>query len=259
MYLIKFGGSVITDKTSLGIFRRETVDKLVESMRDVKEEIIIVHGAGSFGHILAEKHHLNRGCFSDEQRRGFSETHIMVQKLNHLIMESLHQHGLPAVSIAPHDIVVFRNHNVEEFLYKPFERYLERGFIPVTFGDVVLDLSKGCSICSGDVLISTLAKHFHPSKVVFVIDEDGLYTANPKIHRDAEFIEEITPEKLLKLETTMDSHADVTSGMAGKIKNILEISRLHIDTILVNGNKPERLYAILHGKQTRCTTVKGCC
>ncbi|HDM66810.1 MAG TPA: isopentenyl phosphate kinase family protein [Thermoplasmatales archaeon] len=259
MYLVKLGGSVITDKSSLGCFRENVADGLAESMRDLEDKIIVVHGAGSFGHILAEKYNLDKGFYSTEQIKGFAETQGLVQKLNTLILEVLHKHGLPAVSIAPHDILWFDNHELRDFPYQLFEKYLEKGFIPVTFGDVVLDVSKGCSICSGDTLILALAKYFQPKKVIFVIDEDGLYTSNPKIHRDAEFIEEITPDELLSLETSLDDHPDVTSGMKGKIKSIIGISKLSIDTILVNGNKPERLYDILHGRSTRCTIVKGCC
>ncbi len=256
MFVIKIGGSIITDKSQLGIFREDIMDSLAEKMRD--NSIILVHGAGSFGHILAEKYKLNIGCSSDIQQKGFAETHAMVQKLNTLVLNSLHKYGIPAVSLAPHSFIYFNNHKLDVINYEFFDSYLEKGFTPVTFGDVVLDKTKGCSICSGDDLVLALAEHFHPDKVIFIIDEDGLYTSNPKIDKNAEFIREISSDKLLELKTILDDHSDVTSGMEGKIQKIMEISKLNIDTILVNGNKPERLYDVLHNKSTRATIVKGC-
>ncbi|RLF41762.1 MAG: kinase [Thermoplasmata archaeon] len=256
MFVIKIGGSIITDKSKLGVYREYTMDALAEKMQNRK--ILLVHGAGSFGHILAEKYQLNKGCSSDMQKKGFAETHALVQKLNTLVLNSLHKHSIPAVSIAPHSFIYFNNNKLDLINYDFFESYLEKGFMPVTFGDVVLDKTKGCSICSGDDLVLALAEYFHPSKVIFVIDEDGLYTANPKIDKNAEFIREISSDKLLDLKTTLDNHSDVTSGMEGKIQKIVEISKLNIDTILVNGNKPERLYDVLHERSTICTTVKGC-
>ena len=257
MFIVKIGGSIITDKSTLGVFKEKVMDGLAEAI--VGSELILVHGAGSFGHILAEKYSLDKGCISDIQKKGFAETHAMVQRLNSLVLNSLHKHGIPAVSIPPHSIIHFNNYRFdEEFPYEFFDRYIEKGFVPVTFGDVVLDKTIGCSICSGDDLVLFLAKHFHPSKLVFVIDEDGLYTANPKIDRNAKFIKEISSENLFELETSLDSHSDVTSGMEGKLRRIREIAKLGIDTILVNGNKPERLYDILHGKSTKSTVVKGC-
>ena len=46
--------------------------------------------------------------------------------------------------------------------------------------------------------------------------------------------------------------------MEGKINTIKIISDMGIDTVLLNGNKPERLYDILNGKKTICTNVYGC-
>ena len=108
--------------------------------------------------------------------------------------------------------------------YQLFSDYLEKGFLPVTFGDVVLDKKLGFSICSGDLLVQILAKHFKPEKVIFVIDEDGLYTANPKIDKNAKFIEKITISELNKLKTTSNKPADVTKGMEGKIDTIKNIA-----------------------------------
>ena len=33
--------------------------------------------------------------------------------------------------------------------------------------------------------MEALSKHFKPEKIVFVIDEDGIFTANPKMDKKA--------------------------------------------------------------------------
>jgi len=54
MYLIKFGGSVITEKSNRdAVFKKSIMDKLAKSLASAGKEYIIVHGAGSFGHVLA--------------------------------------------------------------------------------------------------------------------------------------------------------------------------------------------------------------
>ena len=122
---------------------------------------------------------------------------------------------------------------------------------------MVLDKKLSFSICSGDLLSMVLAKHFKPKKVVFVIDEDGLYTSNPKIDKKAKLIESTTINQLEKLSTSLDAHADVTGGMKGKLETIKNIANLGIDTILVNGNKPNRLYKVLVGEDAKSTIVCG--
>ena len=257
MFIIKLGGSVITDKSKKECFQQDIMDNLSEEIKKADKDIILVHGAGSFGHILAKKYKLNAGYKYDKQIEGFSATHAMVQKLNTLVLESLQNHRVHAVSIAPHSILRLDNHILDEINYKVFKEYLNKSFTPVTFGDVVLDKKLGFSICSGDFLVKVLADHFKPEKIIFVLDEDGLYTSNPKMDENAEFIDSTTADKLKKLITSLDNHADVTMGMKGKIDTINEIAGLNIDTILLNGNKPERLYKALIGEKVKGTIVYG--
>jgi isopentenyl phosphate kinase len=257
MFIVKLGGSVITDKSKQEYFRQNIMDNLSEKIKKADKEIILVHGAGSFGHILAKKYKLNDGYKSDKQIEGFSVTHASVQKLNTLVLSSLHNNKVPAISIAPHSILKLDNHNLKEINHKIFKEYLNKSFTPVTFGDVVLDKKLGFSICSGDLLVKALAEKFKPEKIIFVLDEDGIYKSNPKIDENAEFINSTTADKLQDLITSLDEHADVTLGMQGKINTIREITRLNIDTILLNGNKPERLYKALIGEKIKGTIVYG--
>jgi len=257
MFIVKLGGSVITKKTKQCCFRQKIMDGLAKEIKKAGKKTILVHGAGSFGHISAKKYRLNEGYSKQDQLRGFSITHEMVQKLNSLVLRSLHKNDIPAVSISPHSIVKLDDHELAEFDYNIFRDYLNKGFTPVTFGDVVLDKKLGFSICSGDLLASALAEYFKPEKVLFVIDEDGLYTANPKIDKAAKFIDSVDLKDLDRLTTSADYHADVTRGMEGKIDTIKSIAEYGIDIVLLNGNKPDRLYNILVGEDTKCTIVHG--
>jgi isopentenyl phosphate kinase len=257
MFILKLGGSVITDKTKECTFKQEIVNKLAKEIKKANKEIIIVHGAGSYGHILAEKYQLNKGYIKFNQIKGFSLTHEKVQTLNSLVLQALHKNDIPAVSISPHSIVKLNNHKLEKINCKVFEDYLEKKFTPVTFGDVVLDKKLGFSICSGDILVLALSHYFKPEKVIFVIDEDGLFTSNPKLEKKAKLIESTNLKKLKKFATSKDKHADVTGGMGGKIETMSEIVKNGINTILLNGNKPGRLYKVLVGEDTKSTIIYG--
>jgi len=257
MYIIKLGGSVITDKRKENCYKKEVVDNLAKKIKKANKETIIIHGAGSFGHIIADKYNLNKGHKSSDQLKGFSLTQGMVQKLNSLVLDSLHSNGIPAVSIPPHSILILNNHNPLAFHHAIFKDYLKIGFTPVTFGDVVLDKKLGFSICSGDLLMLILAKNLKPERTIFIIDEDGLFTSNPKKDTYAELIENTTVNQLKKYTTSKDRHVDVTGGMQGKIEIIKNIAKLGIDTVLLNGNKPDRLFKVLIGEKTKSTTISG--
>jgi len=257
MFLIKLGGSVVTDKGKKYAFKKDVMDRLSSEIKKADKEIMLVHGAGSFGHVLAKEYNLNQGYKNDTQLQGFSDTHAMVQQLNSLILTSLHEQKISAVSIPPHAILQLDDHKPSKMDYNIFKEYLNKKFTPVTFGDVALDKTLGFSICSGDLLMQMLAEYFKPEKVLFVLDEDGIFTSNPKTDKNAEFIEKATIHDLQNLSTTANDHADVTKGMQGKIETIKSISRLGIDTVLLNGNINNRLYDTLVGKKTKNTLIYG--
>jgi isopentenyl phosphate kinase len=257
MFIIKLGGSVITDKATECSFKQEVMDHLAAELHHAKKESILVHGAGSFGHILAKKYKLNEGFKRKDQLEGFALTQVMVQRLNTLVLTSLHNHNIPAVSIPPHTILSLANHKPAIVDFSMVKKYLELGFMPVCYGDVALDKKLGFSICSGDLLVQLLAAKFKPTRVIFVLDEDGLYSANPKVDRTAAFIDKATVKDLEKLSTRVNAHADVTKGMEGKLSTIRQIASQGIDTVLVNGNVHNRLYDTLKGKKVKCTQVYG--
>jgi len=257
MIILKIGGSVITDKSKERVFKKLVMDNLSEVIKKSNEKLILVHGAGSFGHIQAKRYDLNSGFKNKDQKLGFSLTHKFVQELNSYVLESLQRYNIAAVSIAPHSVLKLDRHKLSYFNVKIFEDYIKSDFTPVCFGDVVLDKSMGFSICSGDLLVLELTKYFKPEKVIFALDEDGIFSTNPKKDKNAKLISSITSEDLEKLRTSQDSHADVTGGMSGKIKTIKAISDLGFDTILLNGNKADRLFEVLTNKETTSTIVYG--
>ena len=71
MFIIKIGGSVITDKKKESFFKQEISDNIAKEIKKTDKKYIIIHGAGSFGHILAKKYHLHTGRVNDVQIQGF--------------------------------------------------------------------------------------------------------------------------------------------------------------------------------------------
>jgi isopentenyl phosphate kinase len=257
MNIIKFGGSVITDKTTECCFKQDIMDRLSNELHKAKQEFILVTGAGSFGHIQAKKYSLTDGYTAPSQLLGFTLTHMMVQKLNSLVLNSLYDHDIPAVGLPPHAFLTLDKHQPRNNEFSLFDQYIKLGFTPVTYGDVVLDESLGFSICSGDLLLELLAVYYKPEKVIFVMDENGLYTSNPKTDPNAELIKQITIKELSDFTTTANTYADVTKGMEGKIDTIRHIGQAGIDTYLLNGNFDNRLYHTLLGKNTTHTHIVG--
>ncbi len=257
MILIKLGGSVITDKSAYRTFRQETVARLADEIARSGQQAIIVHGAGSFGHIVAKQYALQDGLKDpSEQVPAAARVMCDVRELSNLVVEELLAKGLSAVSVPPGSCFVTSKGKIVMKDEETLRALAERGLMPVMFGDVTADREQGLAIVSGDQLIEVLCRMFDPSLVVFVSDIDGLYDRDPKTDHRARLIGEVTAAKLAEIpaETTV---ADVTGGVRAKMAAMLRMTDGKRECVLVNGTVPNRLYSLLMGEIVTCTVAKG--
>ncbi|MDD5502336.1 MAG: isopentenyl phosphate kinase [Candidatus Thermoplasmatota archaeon] len=256
LIIVKLGGSVITDKKSeTPKLRTAVLRRLAKEIAASGKRTIIVHGAGSFGHPLAKKYKLNDGLIEESQKKGFALTQASVRRLNLKVIDVLQNAGISAISLPPGAILKCRGGKVAEFGAGAFDGYLRAGLVPVTFGDAVIDESKGFCICSGDLLVEKLACEFEPEKVIFAADVDGIFDRNPA-ERYAKLLREISVGKIGKIAGEKSRHTDVTGGMKGKIESIKRIVAKGTQAVVLNGNKKGRLLSALLGKETVCTKVE---
>jgi len=126
--------------------------------------------------------------------------------------------------------------------------------VPVTFGDVVRDEVRGLSICSGDQLMAALAKEFRPSKVIFVTDVDGVFTADPTQDPEAKLIPTVDEQVLDSLPRT-ERNIDVTGSIFAKIRYMIDMASLTDECLVLNGKVPGRLEAAIRGEDVIASKV----
>jgi isopentenyl phosphate kinase len=253
MQVIKLGGSIITNKSKYRSFRKAIVARLVHEIAKAKTPTVIIHGAGSFGHILAKKHELGSGFRDLSQLKGFAEVHRDVRELNMLIIKELFKVGINAVSLPPGSFVKANGGEINSIETHKFEEYLALGLSPVTFGDVILDSKIGFFICSGDALVLHITKNLDARRAIFVTDVDGVY--GRKRGREHLLTELKTIEQIGKPKKSYEHNIDVTGGIKNKARVMLQLKEYGIESILINGNKKGRLLAALTGKPVLGTSI----
>lgn len=256
MMLVKLGGSVITDKTRYRTFREEAVGRLAREIASSGEDLIIVHGAGSFGHVLAAKHGLQHGFSSDEQIPGAAKVMEDVRELNLEMIRTLNSGGVPCASIPPSATVELRGGRLEGMDTRPYRSFLGLGITPVTFGDVAPDKERGFGICSGDQLMERLAEEFRPDRVIFCADVDGVFTADPNCDPSATLMETVDRATLDALPRSQRC-VDVTGSIFAKLETMMRIASWGGDAVVINGHAPGRLEAALRGEKVIGSKVVG--
>jgi isopentenyl phosphate kinase len=256
MILVKLGGSVITDKTTYRTFREGSVRRLAREMSTTDEQKIVVHGAGSYGHIYAKDYDLQSGLNEKRQIEGVAKVMHDVRELDNLVIGAFNDEGMWSAAVPPGSSVIMKGGILSRMDIWPFERYLKIGITPVTFGDVALDNEKGVSICSGDQLMVRLAKRFRPRKVIFCADVDGLFTADPNCDSTATLIENVDQNTLSTIPRT-ERCVDVTGSIYAKIEYMLQIAKYAGECKIINGNVEGRLADIIADRKAICSRIVG--
>ncbi|MBS7658056.1 MAG: isopentenyl phosphate kinase [Candidatus Bathyarchaeia archaeon] len=253
--IIKLGGSLITNKNEDFSARKDIIDGISKEIAKINRKLIIVHGAGSFGHPIAKKYGLHLGFKNKKQLKGFIETKTSLHFLNKMIVDNLIKYNALALSFQPLTFITAVNGRIKQINIKPLLNALKLNFIPVLHGDIVFDEVLGFSIVSGDQIIAKLAPKVKADKVIFGCDVDGVFTADPKKDPQAKLIPIINSRNFKNIMNMVKQLevADVTGGMKGKLVECLNLAKKGIESIIINLTKPENLTAFLNGYSISCT------
>jgi len=245
--ILKLGGSVITDKSAGCAVDRTRLASIASTIAGARAGgIIVIHGAGSCGHPEAKRYHLDKGA-SAGNTEGIFVTHRAVSSLNDAVVAALREEGVPALGVHPLLTGVADNGRLVGFECRHLEKMLTLGMVPVIHGDVVMDLSKGACIVSGDQLVRYLA-------VALGISRVGLATDVPGVLDGDGVVPKITRKTVPDLQIGNSSHTDVTGGMRGKIDELLGLADAGIGSDIFHVSRiPDFLAGSGHGG----TMVRG--
>lgn len=263
MIILKIGGSVITRKDATKpTLNPVNLDRIAREIAQAHvEDLIIIHGAGSFGHLHAKKYTIGSPITTKEQlpekRMGFTLTQNSVKNLNHFVCHYLLNHGIPAVALPPSSFITSRDKRIESANLEMVEKYLDMGMVPVLYGDVVLDANEDLkmAVISGDQLVSYFSLKLKPERIILGSDVDGIFDRDPKKHPQAQLLEKVQSlEDLQFLEGAQT--VDVTGGMAGKLAELLELAEEGIESELINVGCEGLLEKALKGEKVRGTIIR---
>lgn len=255
---LKLGGSLITDKRAPESPRLAVIEQAAAAIADVQREnpalrLVIGHGSGSFGHVFGRRYGTRDGVRTPEQWYGFAATADAAARLNRIVVATLLRAHIPAWGIQPGVALRCADGRVVAGPEATVAEALAHGLTPVVFGDVALDSVRGGTIASTEEIFDRLADHLQPQRVVLAGEVDGIFTADPLLHADAERIRSITPANIdTVLHGVQGSHGvDVTGGMRAKLEQSLALVERQpgLEIVICSGLAVDSLRAALAGQQ----------
>jgi isopentenyl phosphate kinase len=228
LILLKLGGSLLTDKARDKATRPEVIARLAGEIAAAGARatgLILGHGSGSFGHTTAKRHGTRGGARTPEEWRGFAEVSVAAQQLNRIVADALAEAGAPVFSVAPSASAHCDDGVLTHMELAPLAAALEHGLTPLVMGDVAFDRVRGGTIVSTEEVFAYIAGRLPVARVLLAGETEGVYASMD----DRRVIDEITHASWERISAGVGASrgADVTGGMAGKVRDMLALTHVH--------------------------------
>lgn len=264
LIFLKLGGSLITDKRRPETPRLDVIERLAGEIAQARQDnpklqLLIGHGAGSFGHPAGNRYGTRRGVHTPEEWFGFAITADAAARLNRIVTGALLAAGVPAWSIQPSVALRCEDGTVVTGPADTVAEALARGLTPVVFGDVALDSVRGGTIASTEEIFDWLARALHPKRIVLAGEVKGVYTRDPLLNPNAELISEISRANLAAVQDSLGGSfgIDVTGGMAAKVVQSVEMAERHpgLKIVICSGLEPGTVNTVLSQPDAQIGTL----
>ncbi len=257
--MIKLGGSFITDKTIPRSFQKAMMQQMAAEIKNLTEcnpelRILVGNGAGSYGHFVASQHAI-RKTDNVGKAYGFCMVQQSVRQLNSLVVDSMLEAGLSALSVTPSSMIIASGGSATKLFAEPITGLLDSKIVPVVYGDIVYDKTGLATIISTEklfaLLLDKLRSDYVSISIIYVGKEDGVLDSSGKV------IDVITIEnhEIIKKELFQTEGFDVTGGMRMKLDESIKIAATAKDVYIIGGKKGNLTKAVM-GKKigTRITS-----
>ncbi len=216
--VIKVGGSLAEDPAALKALCKE----LGEAAK--KHSLVVVPGGGKFADVV----------------RAFDRRFALSSAVAHrMAVLAMDQYGLLLTQLIPNSRPIIA---LEEA-----QGLLRRRIVPVLLPSELM-LQNEAFEPSWDVTSDSIAAYFASrlcaAKLILVTNVDGIFTKDPMKFKEAELFEEISIAELLSLGRNS------VDRFLPKL-----LSETALDCYVVNGKRPERVAAVLDGRDTVCTHI----
>ncbi|GIW64810.1 MAG: amino acid kinase [Patescibacteria group bacterium] len=258
---IKFGGGLITDKSTSFKINEEVIDGLIFQIKHIIQSrqdlgFIIGNGAGSFGHFYAEKYKVNDN-YTNFSSEGLTLIHHSVLTLNKIIIDKMINNKINCFTLHPSSFIFSSNKKLKKIFIEPMIGLLNQNIIPFVYGDMVIDENLGSVVYSTErifyEIIKRLYKRFKIDEIIHCVNVDGV------LDRDKKNIEKINKKNFAQIKKMIykPEGYDVSGGMMHKISESLKIAQNYkIKTLIFNGYKNNNLLRYFSGEKVIGTFVE---
>lgn len=220
---LKIGGSFLTDKNKENSLDEDKIRKIartiVESSGKKEFELVMAHGAGSYGHIKAKDYSAQNGIHQKHGWKAFYEIRQDMIGMNLKFSRICEQEKLFPITIQPSAILTAYNGKIISIHSRILKKLLEHKQIPLIHGDIIVDEAQGFTIASTEDILQALSQTLFFHRVIMVSDVPGV------LDDDGKIIPIINRDNFKSVSNyiTGSNGIDVTGGMRTKVEQLYRL------------------------------------
>ena len=241
--IVKVGTSTLTHKTGkTNIARIAKLVSVLSDLHNMGHEVVLV-SSGAVGIGMGKMNIKEKPTSTRELQAAASVGQV---ELMFLYDKLFSEYGVVVAQLLiTSDILEHKQE--KQHLLDAFNQLIAMDTIPIVNENDSVSVDE---LLNGDndCLSATVASLLGADLLIMLTDTDGLYDANPKENPDAKLIErvtEITPE-IEQIAGGAGSRG--TGGFTTKVKAAKIATEAGIPVVVMNGEKPTRMYKVLENK-----------
>lgn len=245
--VIKLGTSTLTHKTGkLNIRRMTSLVQVLSDLHNAGKEILLV-SSGAIGMGVGKLNLPERPKDTPSKQAAAA---VGQCELMHIYDDMFSKYSITVAQILLTKTIV-QNPERRQHVQNTIERLLQLGVIPIlNENDTVAIDELELEIGENDSLSAVIATVADADLLVILSDIDGLFSADPRVHQDAEVVPLVSAidDSILQMAGGAGSTLG-TGGMATKMNAAQIATENGIDMVIMNGKNPDLLYDLFDNKQ----------
>lgn len=247
MFIVKLGGALISHKDEyctpdISVIR-EFGRLICSRWADLRGRLIMILGGGSYGNGVAYRYNL-RESSQDWKPADLSMLTVKMFEWMSVVTDIFRQEGVPCYPFHTSSYMVSRDGRPQSYFIEPVKYALSMGVLPILSGDMVFDSDRRFVIFSSDGIPELFVGSLPLKRVVMLTNVPGVMnysSGEPKL------ITRVTRENYEAVleHAGASRQQDVSGGMKNKVKALLRVAELGVESVIGDGRTPAALLPAL--------------
>lgn len=258
MFVVKIGGSLITDKNAYCSPNRDEIRKYARLVKvhwnQLQGKLVIVLGGGSYGNGVPIRYNIKNSEQDWKHTNLLMMTVKMFEWINEVTM-IFRDEGIPCYPFQTSSYCTTANGAPHSFYLDPIKNCLKLGVLPITSGDFTFDHDKSFVIFSSDNVPELFVEHFDVDRVVILTDVPGIYDSI----ETKTVICKVTKDNYMQVLNVAGASRkqDVTGGMNNKLKALIRIAQKNTTSVVCSGKNVTNLIDALFSDNPPGTVIEA--